>query len=83
MHCMQFPFMHLSANEIDLKFQYRYADQVCVPILNFFLLWLILLCLATVPQGNSSSIQRSDRSQATCDTSIQTGRGCQGVPRRC
>jgi len=22
-----FPFMHLSANEIDLKFQYRYADQ--------------------------------------------------------
>ncbi|KAF8916318.1 chaperonin 10-like protein [Mucidula mucida] len=23
----KFPFMHLSANEIDLKFQYRYADQ--------------------------------------------------------
>jgi L-iditol 2-dehydrogenase len=24
----QFPFMHLSANEIDLQFQYRYANQV-------------------------------------------------------
>ena len=24
---LQFPFMHLSANEIDVKFQYRYANQ--------------------------------------------------------
>jgi len=24
---LQFPFMHLSANEIDLSFQYRYANQ--------------------------------------------------------
>jgi L-iditol 2-dehydrogenase len=24
----QFPFMHLSANEIDVSFQYRYANQV-------------------------------------------------------
>ena len=23
----QFPFMHLSANEIDISFQYRYASQ--------------------------------------------------------
>jgi len=23
----QFPFMHLSANEIDVSFQYRYANQ--------------------------------------------------------
>jgi L-iditol 2-dehydrogenase len=25
---LQFPFMHLSANEIDVQFQYRYANQV-------------------------------------------------------
>lgn len=24
----QFPFMYLSANEIDVSFQYRYANQV-------------------------------------------------------
>jgi L-iditol 2-dehydrogenase len=24
---VQFPFMHLSVNEIDLQFQYRYAQQ--------------------------------------------------------
>jgi L-iditol 2-dehydrogenase len=27
-HSFQFPFMHLSANEIDVRFQYRYANQV-------------------------------------------------------
>lgn len=27
-----FPFMHLSANEIDVKFQYRYANQVCLSV---------------------------------------------------
>jgi hypothetical protein len=25
---LQFPFMHLAANEIDVSFQYRYANQV-------------------------------------------------------
>lgn len=24
---LQFPFMHFSANEIDIRFQYRYANQ--------------------------------------------------------
>ena len=26
-HWQSVPFMHLSANEIDLKYQYRYAEQ--------------------------------------------------------
>lgn len=30
----QFPFMHLSANEIDVSFQYRYANQVS-PVTSF------------------------------------------------
>ena len=25
---LQFPFMHLSTNEIDVQFQFRYANQV-------------------------------------------------------
>jgi L-iditol 2-dehydrogenase len=34
---IQFPFMHLSANEIDVSFQYRYANQVCCSPLDISL----------------------------------------------
>jgi L-iditol 2-dehydrogenase len=27
-YSLQFPFMHMCANEIDVSFQYRYANQV-------------------------------------------------------
>ena len=41
--------MHLSANEIDLQFQYRYANQVRVSLA--FRTCVTLTSLATVPES--------------------------------
>jgi hypothetical protein len=43
----QFPFMHLSANEIDLQFQYRYANQVSAVLSRYMKAVLMHICAST------------------------------------
>lgn len=63
----KFPFMHLSANEIDVSFQYRYANQVCkssiLTVPSF-----LMLCYSSVPQGHSPYFWRFNQRQAPCDS---------------
>lgn len=64
----QFPFMHLSANEIDVSFQYRYANQVRR---SFVLFVYSKLRVIAVSKGHQTRRWRINRHQAPGYSSLR------------